>query len=50
MVIKTDVKLLRKRRTKIAATLSPASVDPYTIRSLITNGVGVFRMNMSYRD
>jgi pyruvate kinase len=50
MAIKTDVQLLRKRRTKIVATLGPASIDPPIITSLITSGVDVFRLNMSHGD
>jgi pyruvate kinase len=36
------------RRTKIVATLGPASSDAATIRRLIEAGVNVFRMNMSH--
>lgn len=44
------VTLLRRRRTKIVATLGPASTDPRTVRELIGAGVDVFRMNMSHGD
>jgi pyruvate kinase len=42
--------LLKRRRTKIVATLGPASSDAATIRRLIEAGVDVFRMNMSHGD
>lgn len=36
------------KRTKIVATLGPASTDPQTIRALIQAGVNVFRLNFSH--
>lgn len=36
------------RKTKIIATLGPATESPETIRSLIDAGVDVFRLNMSH--
>lgn len=48
MPIDTAVKLLKKRRTKIVATLGPASSDPATIGRLIRAGVNIFRLNMSH--
>lgn len=36
------------RRTKIIATLGPATERPETIRALIARGVNVFRLNMSH--
>ena len=36
------------RRTKIIATLGPASCDEHMIRQLISAGVDVFRLNMSH--
>ena len=50
MVIDTKVNLLKRRRTKIIATLGPATCEPDMIRKLIENGVNVFRLNMSHGD
>lgn len=50
MPITTDVRLLKIRRTKIVATLGPASSHPSLIRALIEAGVNVFRLNMSHGD
>ena len=38
----------RQRRTKIVATLGPASSDRTTIAALFTAGADVFRINMSH--
>jgi pyruvate kinase len=38
----------RQRRTKIVATLGPASCDRATITALFTAGADVFRINMSH--
>jgi pyruvate kinase len=38
----------RQRRTKIVATLGPASSDPATIMQLFAAGADVFRINMSH--
>ncbi|MBY0532891.1 MAG: pyruvate kinase [Xanthobacteraceae bacterium] len=38
----------RQRRTKIVATLGPASSEPATIEKLFQAGVDVFRINMSH--
>jgi pyruvate kinase len=46
--IETVVNLLKARRTKVMATLGPASADPETISGLIEAGVNVFRLNMSH--
>jgi pyruvate kinase len=37
-------------RTKLVATLGPASSDPEMIRAMILAGVDVFRINMSHGD
>ena len=38
----------RLRRTKIVATLGPASSDPSMIARLFRAGADVFRINMSH--
>jgi pyruvate kinase len=48
--IDTEVKLLALRRTKIVATLGPASDNADTISRLMRAGVNVFRLNMSHGD
>ncbi len=50
MAIDTTVELLQHRRTKIVATLGPATSDPGTVARLIAAGVDVFRLNMSHGD
>jgi pyruvate kinase len=41
---------LRYRRTKIVATLGPASTDPDVLRRLVDAGVSMFRLNLSHGD
>jgi len=50
MSIVTQINLLKNRRTKIIATLGPASSEPEQIRQLIKAGVNIFRQNMSHGD
>jgi len=50
MGIVTDIKLLKNRRTKIIATLGPASDSAEVIRKLIEAGTNVFRLNMSHGE
>jgi pyruvate kinase len=45
-----DLKLLRIRRTKIVATLGPASDSEASVRALVDAGVDVFRLNLSHGD
>jgi pyruvate kinase len=40
----------RARKTKVVATLGPATRDPETIRALFEAGADVFRINMSHND
>lgn len=40
--------MLSLRRTKIIATLGPASADPITLKELIAAGTNVVRINMSH--
>src|SRR2546423_11097900 len=40
--------LLRRRRTKIVATVGPASCAPAVLGGLIRAGVNVFRLNLSH--
>jgi pyruvate kinase len=40
--------LLHSRRTKIVATLGPASADPATLEEMVKAGVNVVRLNMSH--
>ena len=40
----------RQRRTKVVATLGPASSDRVTISRLFAAGADVFRINMSHTN
>ena len=50
MSIDPHRKLLIRRRTKIVATLGPASADSEVIRQLVDTGIDVVRLNMSHGD
>src|SRR6185436_8544697 len=50
MPIAVERELLRRRRTKIVATVGPASTAPPVLQDLLRAGVNVFRMNMSHGD
>jgi pyruvate kinase len=50
MAIITDIELLINRRTKIVATVGPASSSANILEALIRAGVNVFRLNMSHGD
>ncbi len=44
------ITLLKRRRTKIVATIGPASHDPAVIEGLIRAGVNVFRLNLAHGE
>ena len=48
MPVDTAVQRLKRRRTKIVATLGPASREPEVVRALIRAGADVFRLNFSH--
>ena len=48
MSIVTELDLLKYRRTKIVATVGPASSSRAVLRELIDAGVNVFRINLSH--
>ncbi len=41
---------LKRRRTKIIATVGPASREPATLEALIRAGVNIFRLNLSHGE
>jgi pyruvate kinase len=45
-----DTKILKRRRTKIVATVGPASSDPAVLEQLLHAGVDIFRLNMSHGE
>src|SRR6516165_9721490 len=47
-ITRTAPTLLRKRRTKIIATVGPASREPALLEALIRAGVNVFRLNLAH--
>jgi len=49
-LIDTKTNALKIRRTKIIATLGPASSKPEQIKNLIDAGVNIFRQNFSHGD
>ncbi len=50
MLIHVNIPQLSSRKTKIIATLGPASDKPEVIYNLIKAGVNVFRLNMSHGE
>lgn len=50
MKLDQQPRLLKRRRTKIVATLGPATADEAVVRQLIDAGVDVFRLNMAHGD
>ena len=49
-MIDTQINSLKIRRTKIIATLGPASSKPEQIKNLINAGVNIFRQNFSHGE
>jgi pyruvate kinase len=50
MPLQIEFKQLKRRRTKVVATIGPASADPAVIRRLVEAGANVFRLNFSHGD
>lgn len=50
MPVDVSVEHLKQRRTKIVATVGPASSPPEVLAGLVGAGVDVFRLNMSHGD
>ena len=42
--------MLNSKKTKIVATLGPATADPEVIKNMMIAGVNVFRINFSHAD
>ena len=42
--------MLNTKKTKIVATLGPATESPEVIRDMMVAGVNVFRINFSHAD
>lgn len=50
MPVVTGVRRLHRRRTKIVATLGPATEDPLVLEGLVRAGANVFRLNFSHGE
>ncbi len=50
MPIDPNMMLLKRRRTKIVATVGPASESPEMLKRLMNVGVNMFRLNMSHGE
>jgi pyruvate kinase len=50
MSIRVGIELLKRRRTKMVATLGPASATAERIEAMVDAGVEVFRLNFSHGD
>ena len=42
--------MIGRKKTKIVATLGPATEDPQVIKDMMAAGVNVFRINFSHAD
>ena len=50
MIAWQPTEMLRRRRTKIVATLGPVSSDAATVQALAEAGADVFRLNLAHGD